>query len=77
MDQNLMSDKVVSENIVKDIVLATTIPCWTSTQIRKPVDHYGFTMVKESDVKIGQAFRVFIATADKPQNYTQILWFSD
>ena len=31
MDQNLMSNKVVPKNVVKDIVLATTVPCWTST----------------------------------------------
>ena len=31
MDQNLMSNKVVPKNVVKDIVLATTVPCQTST----------------------------------------------
>jgi len=47
IDQNLMSDKVVPENVVKDIVSVTTVPCQTSTQIRKPIDCYGFTTVEE------------------------------
>ena len=73
MNQNLMSDKVVPKNVVKDIVPATIVPHWISTQIRKPVDHYGFTTVEESDIKIRQAFIAFITTAGKSQNYTQIL----
>jgi len=76
-DQNLVSDKVVPENVVKDIVLATTVPHQTSTQIRKSIDHYGFTTVEESGVEIGQAFTAFIITAGEPQNYTQILWSPD
>jgi len=47
MDQNLMSNKVVPENVVKDIVLATTVSYQTLTQIRKPVNCYGFTIVEE------------------------------
>jgi len=72
-DQNLMSDKVVPKNVMKDIVPATTVPHWTSTQIRKPVDCYSFITVEELDIKIGQNFTAFIATAGKPQNYAQIL----
>ena len=76
-DQNLVSDKVVPENVVKDIVPATTVPHQTSTQIRKSIDHYGFTTVEELGVEIGQVFTAFIITAGEPQNYTQILWSPD
>jgi len=31
MDQNLVFNKVIPENVMKDIVLATTVSCWTST----------------------------------------------
>ena len=65
-----MSNKVVPKNIVKNIVPATTVSCQTLTQIKKPVDYYGFTTVEESDIRIRQAFTAFIATADESQNYT-------
>ena len=72
-----MSNKVVSENVVKNIVPATTVPCQTLTRIKKSVDYYGFITVEESDIRIKQAFTAFIATADEPQNYTQIFWSPD
>jgi len=59
---------------MKDIVLATTVSCLTSTQIRKPIYCYDFTTVEELGVKIRQAFT---ATAGEPQNYAQILQSPD
>jgi len=69
----LCPTKFVSKNVVKNIVPVTTVSCWTSTQIRKPIDHYGFTTVEKSGIEIRQTFIAFITIAGEPQNYAQIL----